>query len=87
MRVIDVRERHEVTGELGCIEGSENIPMGEVAKVAAAWDRNRPLLVVCRSGRRSRQVCEELVGMGFTSVTNLRGGMLDYRERGRPSAA
>ncbi len=85
LRVIDVRERHEVTGELGAIAGSENVPMADVAKAAASWDRNQPLLIVCRSGRRSRQVCEQLVGQGFTAVTNLRGGMLDYRERGRPA--
>lgn len=86
LRVIDVREKHEVTGELGAIAGSEHIPMAEVAKAAAQWDRKQPLLIVCRSGRRSRQVCEQLVGMGFTAITNLRGGMLDYRERGQALA-
>lgn len=83
VRVIDVRERHELTGELGAIAGAEHVAMSEVSARAADWDRAAPLLVVCRSGRRSRQVCEQLVSLGFTHVTNLRGGMLDYRERGR----
>lgn len=82
MRVIDVREKHELSGELGSIVGAQNVPMAEVTQAASDWDRQQPLLIVCRSGRRSRQVCEQLVGMGFTHVTNLRGGMLDYRERG-----
>lgn len=86
MRVIDVREPHEFTGELGAIEGAENVPMTDVEHVSHAWDKQTPLLLVCRSGRRSRQVCEQLVARGFDHVTNLRGGMLDYRERGRSQA-
>lgn len=87
IRVIDVREPHELEGELGRIPGSENIPMARVRQAAAPWDRSERLLVVCRSGRRSRLVCEQLADLGFTNVLNLRGGMLDYRERGRPAAA
>jgi len=83
LRVIDVREPHELLGELGVITGAQNVPMAEVTKAATDWPREQPLLIVCRSGRRSRQVCEQLVAMGFNAVTNLRGGMLDYNERGQ----
>jgi len=82
VRVIDVREPHELGGELGAIEGSVSVPMGRFPQAAQDWPRGEPLLVVCRSGRRSRQVCEQLADLGFKDVTNLRGGMLDYRERG-----
>jgi rhodanese-related sulfurtransferase len=81
--VIDVREAHEWNGELGHIAGAQNVPMRELARAAVGWDRQQPLVVVCRSGRRSRQVCETLAGMGFARVTNLRGGMLDYRQHER----
>jgi glyoxylase-like metal-dependent hydrolase (beta-lactamase superfamily II)/rhodanese-related sulfurtransferase len=83
VRVIDVREPHEFEGELGHIPRAENIPMGQFPDAARAWDRKQPVLMVCRSGRRSRGVCEQLAAAGFQNVTNLRGGMLDYRERGR----
>jgi sulfur dioxygenase len=83
VRVIDVREGHEFRGELGHIAGAENVPMGLFPDVAREWDREQSLLLVCRSGRRSREVCQQLAGQGFVRVTNLRGGMLDYRERGR----
>jgi rhodanese-related sulfurtransferase len=56
--------------------------MGTIPTAAQSWDRDQALLVVCRSGRRSREVCEKLCDLGFTHVINLRGGMLDYRERG-----
>jgi len=81
-RIVDVREPHEFTGELGHMQGAENLPMGGFPQAAEGWDRSERLLVVCRSGRRSRAVCQKLVEAGFTDVTNLRGGMLDYRERG-----
>jgi glyoxylase-like metal-dependent hydrolase (beta-lactamase superfamily II) len=82
-RVLDVREPHEWNGELGHMPGAINVPMREVPRAAQDWDRDRPLLVVCRSGRRSRQVCETLAGMGFTRLTNLRGGMLEFRAHER----
>ena len=82
-RVLDVREPHEWEGELGHIEGALKVPMRTVARAAPNWDRAQPLLVVCRSGRRSRQVCETLADMGFTQLSNLRGGMLEYRAHER----
>jgi glyoxylase-like metal-dependent hydrolase (beta-lactamase superfamily II)/rhodanese-related sulfurtransferase len=82
IRIIDVREDHEFGGELGHLEGAENIPMPAFPEAATTWDRAQPLLVICRSGRRSRGVCEKLADLGFTQVFNLRGGMLDHRERG-----
>jgi rhodanese-related sulfurtransferase len=83
VRVIDVREPHELAGELGQIDGAVNVPMGQFPKAAERFSKHEPLLFVCRSGRRSREVCEGLAQAGFTQVTNLRGGMLDYVERGR----
>jgi len=82
VRVIDVREPHELSGDLGVIPGAESVPMRRFPEAASAWPREQALLLVCRSGRRSREVCEKLADLGFTDLTNLRGGMLDYRERG-----
>lgn len=80
-RVIDVREPHEYAGELGHIEGAENVPMTRFPEVAADWKRADPLLVVCRSGRRSREVCQMLARLGFEDIANLAGGMLEWRAR------
>lgn len=78
--IVDVREPHEFVGELGHIDGAENIPRAEIMQASLDWDFDTPLLVVCRSGRRSRGVCDQLARRGFRHVVNLRGGMLDVRK-------
>lgn len=81
--IIDVREPGEFTGELGHLPGARLVPLGTIAAAAASWDRDRELLVVCRSGGRSARAAAALVEMGFRRVANLRGGMLAVNAAGR----
>lgn len=83
-RVIDVREAAEFTGELGHMPSAELSPLGGIAAAAAPWDREREVLLVCRSGGRSARAAIQLVGMGFKRVMNLAGGMMAYNEAGLP---
>ncbi len=75
--LVDVREPHEVDG--GTIPGAINVPLGTLPGRVGEFDKNVPILLLCRSGGRSGQAAEFLVGLGFTSVTNLEGGMLAYK--------
>lgn len=84
LRIIDVREPHEFNGELGHIGGAHNVPYAEIAQAALDWRRDTPLLLVCRSGRRSRGVAQTLAARGYTRVYNLSGGMLDVQGSGHP---
>jgi sulfur-carrier protein adenylyltransferase/sulfurtransferase len=77
-RIVDVREPDEFVGELGHIPGAELAPLSTVTHVARGWDREKEVLVVCRSGGRSANAARQLVAMGFTHVINMRGGMLAY---------
>ena len=83
-RVIDVREPHEFDGPLGAIEGAELIPLGCVAERADELADGRPLLFVCRSGKRSGVACEALQQRGIRDVTNLAGGMIAWNRAGLP---
>ena len=83
--VLDVREPHEFVGELGHVPGSINVPRGDISQAALDLSFDTPIVVVCRSGRRSRGVCEILAGRGFRSVVNMRGGMLEYRAMTPPA--
>ena len=83
-RLVDVRERDEYVGPLGHVPGAELVPMGEVLAHAATWDRNRPVLLICRSGARSGRVAAALAPMGYPHLYNLIGGMLVWNELGLP---
>lgn len=48
-----------------------------------ALDKGRPVAVYCRSGRRSLDAAKMLAGRGF-EVINLKGGILEWQEKGKP---
>ena len=78
-RVIDVRQPEEFEGDLGHLEEAELVPLATLSAAAVSWDKTQPYLLVCRSGGRSSSACSTLSRMGFSDVTNLRGGMLAVR--------
>ncbi len=78
-QILDVREADEFDGPLGRIPGAQLIPLGEVEKRAEELDRERPVVAVCRAGRRSAQATVILHRAGFSDVANLAGGMLRWR--------
>jgi rhodanese-related sulfurtransferase len=85
MRVVDVREPVEFTGELGHIAEAELVPLGTVMDAAMKWDKSAPIILVCRSGARSGRAGEALVAMGFEHVTNMVGGMIAWNQEGLPT--
>ena len=84
--LIDVREPHEYSGELGHIAGSRLVPLGTLGAALSREDRQRAVVLVCRSGARSARAARELVAMGFDQVMNLSGGMLAWNAAGYPIA-
>lgn len=76
VRCIDVREPDEFTGPLGHLPGAELVPLGTLREAAQGWPREQPLLLVCRSGKRSAQAAEILSSLGFRRLYNLEGGMM-----------
>ena len=77
-RFVDVREPHELEGPLGAAEGAENIPLQRFLDNAFAMDCDQPVVIICRSGRRSSLAAAELEGAGFTRVASVEGGMLAW---------
>jgi rhodanese-related sulfurtransferase len=86
VRIVDVREPDELTGELGHIPGVERAPLATIALHAADWHPDEEIVLVCRSGGRSARAAEALVRAGFRHVMNLAGGMLAYHAAGLPVA-
>jgi rhodanese-related sulfurtransferase len=71
--LLDVREHDELA--VAAVAGALHIPMREVPARLAELDPQKPLVVMCHSGGRSRRVAEYLLGHGYTTVFNLKGGI------------
>jgi len=86
--LLDVREDLEYDGELGHIPGSTLLPLKSLPREVDSLgiDPHEPIVVVCRSGVRSTTAAAILTGMGYTRVSNLKGGMLAWRDAGLDTA-
>ena len=82
MTLLDVREAWELG--VASVPDVIHIPMGEVAARAGEIDRNKEVVVLCRSGRRSLEVARYLAGQGFQTA-NLSGGILAWSRDVDPS--
>jgi adenylyltransferase/sulfurtransferase len=74
-QLIDVREEHEI--EI-CEIGGEHIPMGEVFDNLEKISKTKKVVVMCRSGARSGNICNALINEGYDNVYNLKGGILAW---------
>jgi rhodanese-related sulfurtransferase len=86
LAVIDVRGPEEVAGPLGRIAGAANIPVDRLVAtpMLAGPPGDRPVVLVCRTDRRSAAAAAALCGAGFRRVAVLRGGMERWHALGLP---
>lgn len=82
--LLDVREADEYA-EMHA-PGSMLIPLGQLAQrlPEIAGYKNKPVALICRSGRRSAQALKLLEQAGFTAAVNVEGGMLAWQKAGLP---
>ena len=73
LQLIDVREAWEVA--IARIPGATHIPMGEIPRRLQEFDRQAPIVVMCKAGGRSLRVAAFLQSQGFEHVANLSGGI------------
>ena len=78
---IDVRTADEFNA--GHLKGSLNIPVDKIASQIASVEpnKNAPINLYCRSGRRAETARQTLIGMGYTNVVN-HGGYEDLIKQG-----
>jgi len=81
--LIDVRESFE--WDLGYIEGSLLIPLGEVWQRAEELERGKELILICEEGIRSSTAASILLHRGFTRAANVPGGFGDWFRANYPS--
>lgn len=81
--LLDVREAWELA--ISRLDDAVHIPMGQVPDRLDEIPRDREVVVLCRSGGRSAQVCRFLQQQGYQRVWNLTGGILAWGEQVDPS--
>lgn len=70
--ILDVREEEEYN--TGHAEGALLFPLDEISSMTAAElipDKDAPLLVYCRTGRRSRIAASRLQVLGYTRIYDM----------------
>jgi sulfur-carrier protein adenylyltransferase/sulfurtransferase len=75
--VLDVREPYEY--QIANL-GAKLIPQNDVPKRLDEIDRQREIVVHCRSGQRSQRIAEYLAQQGYPKVKNLAGGILAWAD-------
>lgn len=78
---IDVRSEEEFKS--GHLQGAVNIPHEQIVEriKSVSPDKNAPVNLYCRSGRRAEAALTELKKAGYTNVTN-HGGYEDLVKKG-----
>lgn len=87
VQILDVRTPEEF--EAGHIQGAVMIdyrtdPDGFLANAEAQLQKDKPVALYCRSGKRSHSAAEILVKNGFKQVVELEGGILAWQAANYP---
>jgi rhodanese-related sulfurtransferase len=80
-QLIDVRADHE--WEAGRLPGAVHIALPELAARAGEIDKDRPVVIYCRTGNRSQMATLALAEAGY-DVVKLSEGATGWEEEGLP---
>lgn len=77
--ILDVRTEQEFVGEMSKISGALHIPLQEIETRYKELEKykDKEILVICRTGRRSGIASDFLKSKGYNAI-NVEGGMVKY---------
>ena len=75
-QLIDVRTQAEYNSQH--LAGSINYPLNELSKYLQNIDKNKTIVIYCRSGRRSERAIQYLTAQGFSKLYNA-GGLTEMQ--------
>lgn len=78
--IVDVRQPDEYTGELKHIANSQLIVLDTLPEHLETIPKNKDVVFVCHSGGRSARAAAFALQNGYSTVYNMRGGMLLWND-------
>jgi rhodanese-related sulfurtransferase len=80
--LLDVREPEEFSAIHA--PNAKLIPLGQLSTrmQEIAEYKDKPIVVICRSGRRSAIAVSQLQAAGYTQVSNVKGGIKEWEKNG-----
>lgn len=80
--LVDIRKQEEHA--TARIPGEDNVNWlgNQFANKMSKYDKEKPIMIYCRSGVRSARAKKKLLKMGFMKVYNLQYGFLDWQKHG-----
>ena len=85
LQLVDVREGWE--WQIAQIPGARLIPLVELENQIETLDRDRDVVLFCKSGVRSLRAAELLADAGFERVSNVSGGIIRWSQEVDPTVA
>jgi rhodanese-related sulfurtransferase len=82
VRILDVRETHDLTGPLGHIPAVTHVPMNKIGDVPGILDRETCVVLVSNRGTRAGVAAMYLEQLGMKRVAAMEGGMNAWRALG-----
>ena len=83
--LVDVREKDEVAKLAYDVPNIINIPLSVFEEHYTEIPKDKPVVMVCKSGGRSSKAAIILQNNGFTKVYNLEGGFTAWLASSYPS--
>jgi rhodanese-related sulfurtransferase len=81
--LVDVRQPEEFTAPPGHLPGAINVPLADLPeRISELAALQRPLVMVCKTDRRSARAATELIAAGVPNVTVLRHGTDGWHQQG-----
>jgi rhodanese-related sulfurtransferase len=86
-QILDVRTAEEFTVEH--LQNAENVNWysPDFSTNTNKYDTSKPVFIYCRSGKRSHLAAEKLVELGFTTIIEMEGGIINWTTKGLATTA
>ena len=80
VQLVDVRTPREYrSGHLGNAINIDYYKSKQFMEAFAAFNKEKPVYLYCRSGARSAKAARKLIAMGFKKIYDLEGGINNWR--------